>query len=519
MDFLTGTYDDRLVAASLAIAVLAAYTALDLVGWIRTKPRLLRHVWLAVGAIALGTGIGSMHLVGLLALSLPIDIGFRIDIAALGWLAGVCGSLAALALLIPKHVTRTRLFGASLLLAGTIVALHYLTLWSMQLTPPLVHDRAWVALSIVVAFAACNAALRIAASAVSSSGLSAFGRKSAGALLLAIGIAGTHYVGMQTSQFPAASTSAAAGELDWRWLALLISNTTLLLLAALLVVIALDRRMERRTAQLTQSLEMAHLQLHHASRHDPLTQLGNRPLLRERLEQAIMAAHEQRQRVALLHIGLDRFKQVNDTLGHDSADTLLTRLAQSLSQSAQPGDTVTRVGGDEFLILMTGDVGSRSLHRHCERLLALIRDINSGQTHLSGSIGVARYPIDAYDASGMITASHMAMYSAKRAGRDQYAFFTSELAQSVERDVAIRSELSEAIDCGQISPITSPSTTCVHVAWSAPKPWRAGDTRPTASCRRIDSSPSPNARARSADCRTAYCARSVPIYATGAARV
>ncbi|WP_348767019.1 EAL domain-containing protein [uncultured Salinisphaera sp.] len=456
MDFLTATYDDRLVAASLAGALMAAYTALDLASRIRTMPEVSRYAWLVAGAIALGTGIWSTHLLGTLALALPIDIGFRADICALAWLVGVLASLVALALLIRQRLTRTELFGASLLLAGTILALHYLSIGSMQIRPPIVYDRVWVALSILVAIAACNTSLRIAFSRPSASGLSAFGRKSAGALLLAIGVVGTHYVGIQAAQFPATSTSAAASELDWRWLALLICNTTVLLSATLLIAIALDRRMHRRTAQLVRSLDMANLQLHHASRHDPLTQLGNRPLLRERLEQAIMSAHANRQRAALLHIGLDRFKQINDSLGHDAADTLLTRLAQAMSQSAQAGDTVARVGGDEFLILMTGDVGSRSLHRHCERLLALIRDIHSGQTRLSGSIGVARYPIDAYDAAGLITASHMAMYSAKQAGRDQYAFFTSELAQSVERDVTIRSELSEAIDCGQIQPYYQP---------------------------------------------------------------
>ena len=456
MDFLTGTYDDRLVAASLVIAIVASYTALDMIGRIRSTHGVQRYGWLAAGAIAMGSGIWSMHFIGMLAFELPIDIGFRADMTALSWLLSVMGSLVALALLPRQHLTLARLLGGSLSLAGAIVTMHYLGMSAMHITPAIVYDRVWVAVSIAIVLSACAWALRIGFALPTSGGLSEFGRKSAGALLLGIGIVGMHYTGMQAADFPASSTSAAASELDWRWLALLICNTSLLLLATMLVAIALDRRMENRTAQLVQSLQMANVQLHHANRHDPLTNLGNRQLLRERLEQAIKSAHTDRQRVALLHIGLDRFKMVNDSLGHDAGDTLLTRLAHAMSQSAPPSDTVARVGGDEFLILMTGDVGSRTLHRTCERLLALIREIDYGQTRLSGSIGVARYPIDAYDASGLLTASNMAMYSAKRAGRDQYAFFTSELAQRVERDVTIQNELSEAIDCGQILPYYQP---------------------------------------------------------------
>jgi len=447
MPFLPHSYDLSLVSLSVVIALLASYTALDLVGRIRAAEGNHAYGWLLAGALSMGSGIWSMHFVGMLAFQLPMEMGYRIDVTALSWLCAVVGSLIALYLASASQLTRARYLCGTISMASAIVSMHYLGMAAMAMTPTIVYDPYWVTISILIALGASAAALYVG---FNLRAREVFVRKASAAVLLGFAIAGMHYAGMQAAGFPYGSICGAANSIDDNWLALLIANTTILLLACMLTAIALDRRLENRTAQFVHSLQAANFQLHHASRHDPLTNLGNRQLLRERLELAIESAEFQGAELALIYLDVDDFKSFNDNIGHDYGDEILKWVGAALAQTVRSGDTAVRIGGDEFVLLITTETGAASLRQICRQLLVAVRGVDVGQAQLSASIGVARYPTDGTTAPALMKSSDLAMYSAKNQGKNRYAFFTPDLAEALDREFAIQHELTEAIEASQI---------------------------------------------------------------------
>ncbi|MBU1238056.1 MAG: PAS domain S-box protein [Gammaproteobacteria bacterium] len=169
--------------------------------------------------------------------------------------------------------------------------------------------------------------------------------------------------------------------------------------------------------------------LEHLAQHDPLTDLPNRSLFRDRLQQAIKKNHRDKQVLALLFIDLDYFKKVNDTLGHVFGDQLLIEAARRITASVRNSDTVARLGGDEFTAVLQ-DVDSReAVARVAEDVIdALAAPFVVGQetTNISASIGIALCPDDAEDSDALTDAADQAMYDAKAKGRNCYAFFGNQ---------------------------------------------------------------------------------------------
>ncbi len=163
---------------------------------------------------------------------------------------------------------------------------------------------------------------------------------------------------------------------------------------------------------------------------DALTGLPNRTLFMDRLSQAIHSAHREKWSLALMFIDLDHFKRVNDTLGHVAGDQLLQEVAQRLKGCARESDTVARLGGDEFTIILPDIDGRSGGERVAKKVLeSLARPLTLvGRTEpfTSGSIGIAFYPDDAHDAHTLLKSADLAMYQAKKKGRNAFAFFDRE---------------------------------------------------------------------------------------------
>jgi diguanylate cyclase (GGDEF)-like protein/PAS domain S-box-containing protein len=170
--------------------------------------------------------------------------------------------------------------------------------------------------------------------------------------------------------------------------------------------------------------------------HDALTGLPNRILMQDRLGQAIMQAHRAGRQVAVMFIDLDRFKHVNDSLGHDAGDGLIVEIARRLSSSLRESDTVARQGGDEFVVVLPDLAGQDDAAKVARKLLDnLFQPITlCGQDVFpSGSIGIAMYPQDGADSATLLKCADSAMYGSKGRGGNQYAFYTAEMgAQAVE---------------------------------------------------------------------------------------
>lgn len=184
------------------------------------------------------------------------------------------------------------------------------------------------------------------------------------------------------------------------------------------------------TQILAEQLEQAKMQMAHLAHHDSLTNLPNRIQLEENLTQAIKFAKRHGTRVGLLFLDLDRFKVVNDSLGHGVGDQLLQAVAQRLLASIRDADTVSRQGGDEFIVLLTDIDLVDELVASVEKLHRIVSEpyaVAQHALHIGASIGVSIYPDDGADHATLIKHADAAMYAAKEGGRDSFAFFEKSM--------------------------------------------------------------------------------------------
>ena len=186
--------------------------------------------------------------------------------------------------------------------------------------------------------------------------------------------------------------------------------------------------------------------------YDSLTGLANRSLLNDRLQQAIYTAASYGARLAVVFVDLDRFKYINDTLGHDVGDRLLQVMAERLTSAVAESDTVARLGGDEFVLLLHGHAGPDTVATVLERLLPTISaPLRYGQSDLevTCSIGVALYPDDGSDPATLLKHADSAMYRAKEQGRNNFQFFTEDLNRAIKERFDLESQLRRALERGQ----------------------------------------------------------------------
>jgi diguanylate cyclase (GGDEF)-like protein/PAS domain S-box-containing protein len=189
--------------------------------------------------------------------------------------------------------------------------------------------------------------------------------------------------------------------------------------------------------------------IHYMAHHDALTGLPNRRLMQDRLNQAIMAARRKQRHVGVLYLDLDRFKVVNDTLGHDTGDFILKDVARRLVACVREGDTVSREGGDEFVMILPDLERPESARIVAEKIvneLARPMEIGGHEIHITPSIGISHYPNDATDVHQLLKHADNAMYQAKDAGRNTVRFFTNDLNFLLSKRLEIESRLRKAID-------------------------------------------------------------------------
>ncbi len=169
--------------------------------------------------------------------------------------------------------------------------------------------------------------------------------------------------------------------------------------------------------------------MRHLAHYDPLTELPNRALLNERLQQSVLKARRDKSSMALMFLDLDKFKPVNDTLGHETGDLLLKQVAQRLLNSMRASDTVARIGGDEFVVLLHAIDLESDATLVADKILHAIKQpfsINRHTIDISGSIGIAVYPQHGDDEKLLLINADVAMYQAKQKGRNGYRLFEPE---------------------------------------------------------------------------------------------
>ncbi|MGQ3684578.1 MAG: diguanylate cyclase domain-containing protein [Candidatus Loosdrechtia sp.] len=226
---------------------------------------------------------------------------------------------------------------------------------------------------------------------------------------------------------------------------------------------ALNESLEQKVAERTLELKKANEELQaeiterkrmeekikHLAFHDPLTSLPNRTLFADRLTLALAHAHRTKEILAILFLDLDRFKVINDTLGHSIGDQLLQGVAERLKHCVREDDTVARLGGDEFILLLTGISRTEDVDTIARKILNIFKEswVTSGhELHITVSIGIALYPNDGKDAETLLKNADTAMYRAKESGRNNYQFYTPIMHnRSLER-LAMETGLRRALE-------------------------------------------------------------------------
>ena len=201
-------------------------------------------------------------------------------------------------------------------------------------------------------------------------------------------------------------------------------------------------------------LKSAQLQMENLAFYDALTGLANRRLFKNRLAKSIKSAQRTRSTLALMFLDMDQFKRINDSMGHDAGDLLLQEVARRLSNCVRDRDTVSRIGGDEFTILLTDVNHTSDVLTVAEKLLeALSRPIRiKGQDiTTSVSIGITLTPQDSSDPNTLMKNADLAMYRAKELGRNNVQFFSEDMNRSILEHLSWEQEINDALTANQFT--------------------------------------------------------------------
>ncbi|RRI01341.1 EAL domain-containing protein [Mesorhizobium tamadayense] len=215
-----------------------------------------------------------------------------------------------------------------------------------------------------------------------------------------------------------------------------------------LVALFIFRPMSNAILRKTHELVDARNSMAFIAVHDGLTGLHNRTFLTDHFETLIKAAHRRRERLAAIQLDLDRFKQINDTLGHAAGDYVLVVTAQRMRDSCRASDLCARLGGDEFVMILNGAGTTEDIHALAKRILDEINEpiTFQGATIMPGaSAGIAVYPVDADSAQDLLVHADLALYSAKKLGGGSFSFFSEELRRELDYRKQLEQDIRTAI--------------------------------------------------------------------------
>ena len=451
------------VAASLLLATLASYVALDLSRRVRHASGRPHLLWWALGSLAMGTGIWSMHFVGMLGFSLPISLGFSGGLTLASWVAGVMASGVALWVASKADYGLRRIAVASLAMAVGICGMHYIGMAALDMAPPIVWHAPTVLLSLLIGLGASAAALFIFKYLGNAHSNHRIAFQFLASVVMGIAICGMHYTGMAAASFPADSVCLSAGQLGGTGLTAIVGLASGLLLLGTLFTSILESRLQLVARRLSRSLEEANAELTQANQElqkraftDALTGLPNRVLFEDRLRHALARMNRANQlqveeRIAVLFVDLDGFKPINDSFGHSAGDRILCVAAERLARTTREGDTVARIGGDEFLLLLEGVRDRAECAEAANRVLRALGEpfnVQGKQLQIACSIGIVLHP-EQGEPDKLVANADAAMYEAKRAGGGNYVMFESHMGADAAKQLQLQSDLRRAVELKQ----------------------------------------------------------------------
>jgi diguanylate cyclase len=457
---VAGTYNPWLVLLSIAVAVFVSYTALNLSSRVaRSASKPSARFWLAGGAISMGCGIWSMHFVGMLAFSLPIALSYDIATTLVSLASAIALSGFALSIASRSEISLRRLAAGAVVMGLGICAMHYSGMSAIEVLPVITYEPSLLLASCLIAVLASFAALWLFFRLRDGRSLQMRLARLGAAVVMGLAISGMHYTGMAASRFAPGSYCTSGTSPDNNWLAVMIAVIACAILTITTILLIYDAHLDSRTrkhnrqlAQANEQLEEANAQLQHVAMHDALSGLPNRLLLADRLGQAIAQAERHQNRFAVFVVDLDRFKYINDSLGHLAGDAMLKEVARRLALVLRKADTLARLGGDEFVLVLNEVSNSKDVETVAAKVLADIArpvKLSDLELHTSASIGISVFPDDGTNADTLLQHADAAMYHAKKSGRNTYQFFAPAMNAFAKDRLELENGLRRALAQGE----------------------------------------------------------------------
>lgn len=442
--------DPSLAALTAVVAVCASFTALELAARLSGSRRSLAlYCKTLCGALALGTGLWCVMLLGLLSASIP-PWPASPGLAPFPSLAvAIAGQGLALAILAGRQPDLRRIFASAAVSSAAICAT-CLTGLVMLAAPRVTRELlGTLAISCALAVVGATAALWLRYSLGSRRALLVSAAKCLAVLLSALAILGIHAVTLATGQvgFGGHSVVAAAPII-----AIALAATGLGALAVIHAVTVYDGRLALRIGQCARELEEVHTRLQYLATHDSLTGLPNWLLFRERLAQAVADTERPGRAIAVAVLDLDRFSSLNHSLGHGAGDWLLTEVALRVGAVLRPGNLLARLGSDEFVVLIdsvAARVDAEAITAAVLAALTLPIGVNGADVHVRPSIGVSIWPDDGRRVDDLLTHAEVAMAVAKKRGGNETQFFERGMTDSMHERLVLENDLRRALSAGE----------------------------------------------------------------------
>ncbi|MDY0410109.1 EAL domain-containing protein [Virgibacillus soli] len=433
--YIEGSYNYYIVTLSILIAILASYAALNITAKISYAKGKSKFFWLFSGSIVMGSGVWSMHFVGMLAFHLHVPMKYDISLTLISMLASVVSSFIAFYITMPKNINRIKIVLGGLIMASGIVAMHYIGMAAMIMPVKLTYDKFLLLLSVVIAFIASYAALFLFLQFRSRP--SASWLKWLSAVIMGSAICGMHFTGLKAARFKMDS-SAVMGHAESMDLFLLygVTITMFIILFVSWGAIYFERHMFEKMAF-----------------HDSLTGLPNRHEMNRFFEK-----HVGNEKIGVLFLDLDQFKAINDTLGHDVGDLLVQDVAIRIQQFITPAQQAFRIGGDEFLFIIT-NCSMEKAEQLAKQLLGNIKKvyhIHGNELYVTGSIGISIGLIKNSSRSTLLKEADTAMYKAKSLGKNQYCIYNDAMGKQEVRKMELEKDIQMALDNDQFYIVYQP---------------------------------------------------------------
>lgn len=393
---------------------------------------LVQVAWLVVTATCLSAGIWSTHFIAMLGYRPEASVNLNVDKTALSALIIMCGSLVGCYLATLKFALARTLAGA--VIGLSVTAMHYVGMMAYHLDAIVTWDLRYVAASIVLAV--FFSALAFESAQPHSKGFKRF----VPGLWLAAGVVTLHFTGMGAMTVLGLSVSEGLDPVTFQILALTTAVTSLIVIGAGAAGYAVEASLRERTDR----------RLRHLALHDLVTDLPNRACFAALVEQAIEDRKDKK--VAVLVIDLNRFKEINDSWGHQAGDAVLCDIADRLRSHERPGGYAARLGGDEFGVVLPVE-SEEALGKELRLIESLfmtpVRHADFEIT-TSASLGVAIYPDDGRDCETLMRNADLAMYKAKTDPLNRVQHYEHALGDAVRQRRELAQDLRRAIEDGHL---------------------------------------------------------------------